>query len=396
MTVLHEDPYRLTEVAGVGFARADKIALAADVPPESDRRAQAAAVFALVGGRAAGQHLPAAGGALNRRTAKLIGLRPDPDVMARAPGLLLDEGRAYREPTHASELAVAATLAARAAAPPHLDHDPGESPPEDVERGARSLTDEQWAAVRGAFAARISVLTGGPGVGKTACTQAIVAEARARRRLDRPLRADRARRPAAGGGDRPRGADDPPAARVDAGARARLPPGPPAAGRPGDRRRVLDAQPAADRGAARRARRVDPRRLRRRRRPAAADRRRQALRGPDRRRDRAGRAAHPDLPPGGALDDHHRRPRDQPGAAAAPAAQGEDQEHDFFFIDRPAPERALETVVEVVAERAPAELRRRPDPRGAGAGADVQGGGRDRRAERAAAGAAQPRRAAPP
>jgi exodeoxyribonuclease V alpha subunit len=31
----------------------------------------------------------------------------------------------------------------------------------------------------------------------------------------------------------------------------------------------------------------------------------------------------------------------------------DDQDHDFFFIDRPSPERALETVVEVVAERAP-------------------------------------------
>ena len=63
MAILHEDPYRLTEVDGVGFARADKIALAADVPPESDRRAQAAAVYALDRGRAAGQHLPAARGA---------------------------------------------------------------------------------------------------------------------------------------------------------------------------------------------------------------------------------------------------------------------------------------------------------------------------------------------
>ena len=72
----------------------------------------------------------------------------------------------------------------------------------------------------------------------------------------------------------------------------------------------------------------------------------------------------------------------------------DDQDHDFFFIDRPSPERALETVVEVVAERAPKTLRRRPDPRGAGAGADVPGGGRDRRAERAPAGAAQPGRQA--
>jgi exodeoxyribonuclease V alpha subunit len=174
MAVLHEDPYRLTEVAGVGFARADKIALAADVPPESERRAQAAAVFALSEAEQQGNtYLPV--DELNRRTAKLIGLQPDPDVPATARGLLLDGGRAYREPTHASELSVAETLAARAAAPPHLDHDPGATPPQVS--GEAELTDEQWAAVRGAFAARISVLTGGPGVGKTACTKAIVSEA---------------------------------------------------------------------------------------------------------------------------------------------------------------------------------------------------------------------------
>ncbi len=173
--VLHEDPYRLTEVAGVGFARADKIALAADVPPESPRRAQAGAAFALTEAEQQGHtYLPL--DELARRTAKLIGLVPDPDVLTTARGLLLDEGRVYRELTHASELAVAATLATRAAASPHLDHDPGESPPEQDDETLR-LTDEQWAAVRGAFAARVSVLTGGPGVGKTACTQAIVAEA---------------------------------------------------------------------------------------------------------------------------------------------------------------------------------------------------------------------------
>jgi exodeoxyribonuclease V alpha subunit len=175
MAVLHEDPYRLTEVAGVGFARADRIALAADVPPESPRRAQAAAAFALGEAEQQGHtYLPL--DELARRTAKLIGLAPDPDVLVAGRGVLLDEGRAYREPTHASEIAVAATLAARAAAPPHLDHDPGEEPSAEADE-TRRLTDEQWAAVRGAFAARISVLTGGPGVGKTACTQAIVAEA---------------------------------------------------------------------------------------------------------------------------------------------------------------------------------------------------------------------------
>jgi exodeoxyribonuclease V alpha subunit len=171
MTILHEDPYRLTEVDGVGFARADKIALAADVPPESSRRAQAAAVYALQEAEQQGNSfLPL--DELARRTARLIGLAPDPEVLVEARGVTLDEGRAYRELTHASELAVAATLAARLAAPPHLDHDPGEAP-------RAGLTDEQWSAVQGAFAARISVLTGGPGVGKTVCTREIVAEAEA-------------------------------------------------------------------------------------------------------------------------------------------------------------------------------------------------------------------------
>jgi exodeoxyribonuclease V alpha subunit len=175
LAILHEDPYRLTEVDGVGFARADRIALAADVPPESPRRAQAAAVFALAEAERQGHaFLPVA--ELAQRTAKLLGLEPDSGVLVAARGLLRDEGRVYRERTHAAELAVAATLRARAAAPPQLDHDPGEAPPAGDGR-LGGLTDEQWAAVRSAFRSRVSVLTGGPGVGKTVCTRAIVAEA---------------------------------------------------------------------------------------------------------------------------------------------------------------------------------------------------------------------------
>src|SRR6476619_2454112 len=167
--ILHEDPYRLTEVDGVGFARADRIALAADVPRESSRRAQAAALYALADAEQQGHtYLPLA--ELAVRTATLTVLDPAPDTIAEARGLLLDEGRVYREPTHESELAVAETLGRRAAEPPHLEHEPGDAP-------EGSLTDEQWAAVRGAFAARISILTGGPGVGKTVCTRAIVEEA---------------------------------------------------------------------------------------------------------------------------------------------------------------------------------------------------------------------------
>jgi exodeoxyribonuclease V alpha subunit len=176
LPVLHEDPYRLTEVEGVGFLRADRIALAGGVLPESDSRARAAAVYVLSEAEQRGHtFLPV--DELGRQVGKLLELVPDPDVLVAAEGLLLDEGRAYRRRTHECELAVARTLAVRLAALPQLKHKPAEEPPEDA-KGSR-LTDEQWAAVRGAFAARISVLTGGPGVGKTACTKAIVEEAKA-------------------------------------------------------------------------------------------------------------------------------------------------------------------------------------------------------------------------
>ncbi len=353
MAVLHEDPYRLTEVAGVGFARADRIALAADVPPESERRAQAAAVFALGEAEQQGNtFLPLE--ELVGRTAKLIGLRPDPDAIVRADGLLLDEGRAYREPTHASELAVAATLAERVAAPPHLDHDPGEAPPADVEV-ERRLTDEQWAAVRAAFGARISVLTGGPGVGKTACTQAIVAEA---------ARADASIALCAPTGRAARRLEE-------------------ATGHAAQTiHRVLEWMPGREPGF-------------RPGHPLPADlvvvdessmlnlRLIEVLLGGLAETTHVVFVGDADqLPPIGAGKPFE----DLIGAGIAPVVRltqifrqaarsmittaaheinqgraphtepGPDQERDFFFIERPSPERALETVVEVVAERAPASF----------------------------------------
>ena len=242
MAILHEDPYRLTEVDGVGFARADKIALAADVPPESSRRAQAAAVYALAEAEQQGTHAtcrwPSSPAAPRSCSASI----PTPTCSPRRRGLLARRRpRLPRaDPRQRARRRRDAGRPRRRAPPPRPRA--RRAPP----RRGHALTDEQWAAVRGAFAARISVLTGGPGVGKTVCTRAIVEEADGADAADRALRADRPRRAPARGGDRPRGADDPPHARVDARPRAGLQAGAPAARRPGDRRRVLDAQPAPD------------------------------------------------------------------------------------------------------------------------------------------------------
>jgi exodeoxyribonuclease V alpha subunit len=344
MTILHEDPYRLTEIEGVGFARADKIAIAADVPPESSRRAQAAAVYSLQEAEQQGNSfLPIE--ELTRRTARLIGLVPDPDVLVEARGLLAEGDRVYRESTHDSEVAVAATLAARLTAPPHLDHDPGENP------GAR-LTDEQWAAVHGAFSARISVLTGGPGVGKTECTKEIVAEAqaanatialcaptgRAARRMEeatgqsaqtihRMLEWMPGREPTYRPGH-PLAAD---LVIVDESSMLNLRLAEVLLGGLAESTHVVfvgDADQLPPIGAGKPFEDLIESGV------APVVRLTQIFR--QAARSMITTAAH-EINQG-------RLPHLEPGP---------DQDHDFFFIDRPSPERALETVVEVVAERAP-------------------------------------------
>lgn len=198
MTVLHNDPYRLTEVDGVGFARADTIAMSNDVPAESDRRAQAAAWFVISQAEQEGHtHLPAE--ELYSGVAKLIGLQAAPEVLANARGVVVEGERFYRRSTYERELWCVETLQRRAAGASRFVRgeethgDEAEiASPQDDSAGAQSggifpaldsepqekLTEEQWHAVRSAFAARLSVVTGGPGVGKTMCTREIVAMAR--------------------------------------------------------------------------------------------------------------------------------------------------------------------------------------------------------------------------
>ena len=143
MRTIREDPYSLTEIDGVGFARADTIAIAADFPPESDRRAQAAAWYLLGEAERRGHtHLPL--GELTAQAPKLLGYQSDPDVLVSAPGLIVEDGRIYRQSTLDRECWLASDLNERATAEPVLEHTPEQS-------GDEKLTDEQWQAVLGAF-----------------------------------------------------------------------------------------------------------------------------------------------------------------------------------------------------------------------------------------------------
>ena len=139
MAILHEDPYRLTEVDGVGFARADKIALAADVPPESAPPRPGRRGLRARRGRAAGPHQPAA-----RRAGPAHREADRPGARPRRAGRRRRACCSTRAASTASRPTPARSRSPRPCAPappppPHLDHEPGETAPGRSEPHRRAV-----------------------------------------------------------------------------------------------------------------------------------------------------------------------------------------------------------------------------------------------------------------
>ncbi len=192
--VVAERPYELTAVFGVGFATADAIARGVGVPPDSPARARAALLHVLAEAERDGSTcLPE--GALRAAAGELLGVGASPEEslvheMAEAGDLELDrdddgdEPRVwvYRAETAALERELAQRVHALLADDPSPKLRPPDTPPDGVLPDGGELADEQWAGVRGAFAHRLTVVTGGPGTGKTASIRmigAIAAQQRA-------------------------------------------------------------------------------------------------------------------------------------------------------------------------------------------------------------------------
>jgi len=180
--VVRRRPYELTSVFGVGFAIADTIARAGGHPPDAPGRRRAALVHVLAEAERDGSTcLPAA--ELARAAGELLHA-PAPDAAAladaaEAGALVLETGAdervwAYRPQTAELESELAAQLRALARSRPRLSA--VEAPPQDT---GMVPAPAQWQAVQAAFDARVSIVTGGPGTGKTATIRLICAAAKA-------------------------------------------------------------------------------------------------------------------------------------------------------------------------------------------------------------------------
>ncbi len=183
--LIQANPYRLAdEVIGIGFGTADQLAMKLGIAADAPERIQAGALHAL--GQAAMRegHCFLPEPALCERAAAL--LRCEPEAVAAQVSALAAENKVvlvragaqgdraiYPRALYQAEAGVAralrALLATRAA--PRFDLD--QALAWFAETDSLALPDAQRQAVRHAFAHPVSVITGGPGVGKTTVIRAI-------------------------------------------------------------------------------------------------------------------------------------------------------------------------------------------------------------------------------
>jgi exodeoxyribonuclease V alpha subunit len=186
--VVRERPYDLTSVFGVGFVTADAIARGLGAPLESPGRTRAAILHALAEAERDGSTCQPAAGLLLRARELLSATTPPPatflaELERDGDVELAQDDEAvwvYRAETARLERELADRVAALLDGRPSEKLSAPEEPPDAGAEGVE-LTAEQWAGVCGAFVQRLSVVTGGPGTGKTASIRMIGQIAREQR-----------------------------------------------------------------------------------------------------------------------------------------------------------------------------------------------------------------------
>ncbi|MFY9826597.1 MAG: ATP-dependent RecD-like DNA helicase [Thermoanaerobaculia bacterium] len=187
--LVRENPYRLaTDIYGIGFKSADKIAAALGVPPTAPQRIEAGSLYLLgQGGDRGHVYLP-------RKT-----LLEEAEKLLEAPAALVDQALAalaapenheqiviepldspedqaiFLKSLHAAEAGVAARLRALLVQPPlplEIDVDRALDWFEKSER--IELARQQRQAVRAGLTRKVLVITGGPGTGKTTLVRGLV------------------------------------------------------------------------------------------------------------------------------------------------------------------------------------------------------------------------------
>jgi exodeoxyribonuclease V alpha subunit len=180
---LQREPYAICELDGIGFATADALARALDTPPDAPDRLAAGVLHALKLAETDGHcHLPRA--ELAQRAERLLGggdVSDAIDELAARGRVVVEDERVADARLHAVEGRLAAHVRRLLDGAPALELGGVERPAS----GAFVPSDDQWRGVTQALEQRLSILTGGPGTGKSATMRALVDLLKARRRTAR-------------------------------------------------------------------------------------------------------------------------------------------------------------------------------------------------------------------
>jgi exodeoxyribonuclease V alpha subunit len=171
--VVKSDPYRLAaEVTGIGFLTADRIASGLGIPPSAPERAEAGAMHILRESQSEGHcYLPK--DELAEKAGELLGPEGAPaaeaiDRLAARNLVVVEKDGVYTLDLHMAEVAAAEQLRALLDAPP-VDV------PIDADRALAwfesqahiTLAEGQRQAILSGIRNKATVITGGPGTGKT-------------------------------------------------------------------------------------------------------------------------------------------------------------------------------------------------------------------------------------
>lgn len=182
---VRENPYRLAvDIRGVGFLTADRLAASLGIAPDSPHRLRAGLLHSLITAQDDGHcFLPL--GALLSKTEELLS-RPAAEVRPRLTELILERAvvqeqtaggdAVYLYETQGQEVLAAERLVGLLQG--QLPGTDGLGTPLVFDDGEIKLAVAQEAAIRTALANRVSVITGGPGTGKTTIIKAVLAQLR--------------------------------------------------------------------------------------------------------------------------------------------------------------------------------------------------------------------------
>lgn len=191
IAVLRRNPYRLaSDIAGIGFKTADRMARRMDFPTDSPLRAEAGVLY-LLGELAGRGHVYYPRRELERLVAEMLETPSSPvtaavDRLQEAQRLVIEDisggsadpipGQAvYLPHLHQAECGVAGMLAELLGAPAAIaSPDRADALALARQHASVDLVAGQLAAIRKAVGTKVMVITGGPGTGKTTIIQAIL------------------------------------------------------------------------------------------------------------------------------------------------------------------------------------------------------------------------------